>query len=203
MAGCLRQPLRLLQPRCRSTAKKFMTDTEWAYWYEGKPAPGPISDPYGVPMEKAGTMRDGGSFVKRVTNIVVLEHADGRSGLHEQALERLQGRLTRARAGFRFGRPASCFGALLEVCFASKIADEANIMAAREGVFGWLYVSPLMLVLVPFFVAPHPGGDRRELPAKRRLRRHHLQPDARRTTSTFSLGIDAQSLCRRLSSSRS
>ena len=27
-------------------------------------------------------------------------------------------------------------------------------MAAREGAFGWLYVSPLMLVLVPFFVAP-------------------------------------------------
>lgn len=52
-----------------STAKKFMTDTEWAYWYEGKPAPEPISDPYGVPMEAAGTVRDGGSFVERVTNI--------------------------------------------------------------------------------------------------------------------------------------
>jgi putative spermidine/putrescine transport system permease protein len=37
---------------------------------------------------------------------------------------------------------------------ASKIANEANIMAAREGVFGWVYISPLMLVLVPFFVAP-------------------------------------------------
>jgi len=35
-----------------------------------------------------------------------------------------------------------------------KIANEANIMAAREGVFGWIYISPLMLVLVPFFVAP-------------------------------------------------
>jgi putative spermidine/putrescine transport system permease protein len=35
-----------------------------------------------------------------------------------------------------------------------KFADEANIMAARDGVFGWLYISPLMLVLVPFFVAP-------------------------------------------------
>ena len=53
-----------------STAKKFMTETEWAYWYEGKPAPEAISDPYGVPMEPAGTVRDGGSFVKRVTNIV-------------------------------------------------------------------------------------------------------------------------------------
>jgi len=27
-------------------------------------------------------------------------------------------------------------------------------MAARDGAFGWLYISPLMLVLVPFFVAP-------------------------------------------------
>jgi putative spermidine/putrescine transport system permease protein len=35
-----------------------------------------------------------------------------------------------------------------------EIADEANIMAAREGAFGWLYISPLVLVLVPFFVAP-------------------------------------------------
>jgi putative spermidine/putrescine transport system substrate-binding protein len=52
------------------TAKKYMTETEWAYWYEGKPAPSDITDPYGVPMEKAGTVRDGGSFVKRVTNIV-------------------------------------------------------------------------------------------------------------------------------------
>src|SRR3984893_15825580 len=27
-------------------------------------------------------------------------------------------------------------------------------MAARDGAFGWLYISPLVLVLVPFFVAP-------------------------------------------------
>src|SRR5271168_333332 len=27
-------------------------------------------------------------------------------------------------------------------------------MAARDGVLGWVYISPLMLVLVPFFVAP-------------------------------------------------
>ena len=46
-----------------------MTDTEWADWYEGKPAPCPISDPYGVPTEKTGTVRDGGSFVQRVTKI--------------------------------------------------------------------------------------------------------------------------------------
>jgi putative spermidine/putrescine transport system permease protein len=50
-------------------------------------------------------------------------------------------------------------GPLLASGFASsrvgsKTANEANIMAAREGVFGWVYISPLMLVLVPFFVAP-------------------------------------------------
>ena len=28
-----------------------------------------MTDPYGVPMEKTGTVRDGGSFVTRVTNI--------------------------------------------------------------------------------------------------------------------------------------
>ena len=52
-----------------STAKKHMSAAEYAYWYEGKPAPEPITDPYGVPMEPAGTVRDGGSFIDRVTNI--------------------------------------------------------------------------------------------------------------------------------------
>src|ERR1700759_5592238 len=52
-----------------STAKKFMTPAEYAFWYEGTPAPEPVTDPYGVPMEAAGTVRDGGSFVERVTNI--------------------------------------------------------------------------------------------------------------------------------------
>ncbi|WP_108663533.1 ABC transporter substrate-binding protein [Acuticoccus kandeliae] len=52
-----------------TTAQKFLTPAEWAYWYEGAPAPEPISDPYGVPMEPVGAKRDGGSFVERVTNI--------------------------------------------------------------------------------------------------------------------------------------
>ena len=52
-----------------STAKKFLTAAEWEFWYEGKPAPEIVNDPYGVPMEKAGTKRDGGSFLDRVTNI--------------------------------------------------------------------------------------------------------------------------------------
>ncbi|MEO8040523.1 MAG: extracellular solute-binding protein, partial [Betaproteobacteria bacterium] len=52
-----------------TTAKKFLSPTEWEYWYEGKPAKAVINDPYGVPMEKPGAKRDGGSFIDRVTNI--------------------------------------------------------------------------------------------------------------------------------------
>ncbi len=51
------------------TAKKRLTPNEWDYWYEGKPAKDTILDPYGVPMEKAGARRDGGSILERVTNI--------------------------------------------------------------------------------------------------------------------------------------
>lgn len=52
-----------------TTAKTFLTQNEWDYWYEGKPAADEILDPYGVPMEPAGAKRDGGSFIERVTNI--------------------------------------------------------------------------------------------------------------------------------------
>ena len=51
------------------TAKKFMTEDEWGYWYEGKPAQGDIYDPFGNLMEKAGAVRDGGSFWERMGNI--------------------------------------------------------------------------------------------------------------------------------------
>jgi putative spermidine/putrescine transport system permease protein len=62
--------------------------------------------------------------------------------------------LIRARAGVCFDSARFLLQSfLLQRCF-EKFADEANIMAARDGVFGWLYISPLMLVLVPFFVAP-------------------------------------------------
>jgi len=51
------------------TAKAFMTEDEWNYWYEGKAAQGEIKDPYGNPMEKAGHVRDGGSFWERMGNV--------------------------------------------------------------------------------------------------------------------------------------
>jgi putative spermidine/putrescine transport system substrate-binding protein len=52
-----------------STAKTFLTAAEWDYWYEGKPAPEAVKDPYGIAMEQPGAKRDGGSFLDRVTNI--------------------------------------------------------------------------------------------------------------------------------------
>jgi putative spermidine/putrescine transport system substrate-binding protein len=52
-----------------STAEKFMSANEYAYWYQGKPATDVIKDPYGAPIAKAGSVRDGGSLVERFTNI--------------------------------------------------------------------------------------------------------------------------------------
>jgi putative spermidine/putrescine transport system substrate-binding protein len=51
------------------TAKEFLTEDEWGYWYGGKPAKGIITDPYGKPMEKAGAVRDGGSYEDRFSKI--------------------------------------------------------------------------------------------------------------------------------------
>jgi len=52
-------------------AKKFLTQAEWDYWYDGKPAATDINDPYGKLMEKAGATRDGGAFWDRMGNIAV------------------------------------------------------------------------------------------------------------------------------------
>lgn len=52
-------------------AKKFMSQAEWDFWYEGKPAAEDMVDPFGKTLEKAGAVRDGGSFEERFGNIVV------------------------------------------------------------------------------------------------------------------------------------
>jgi len=54
-----------------STAKKFLSEAEWDYWYGGKPAATDIVDPFGKLVEKAGKARDGGSFDERMGNIAV------------------------------------------------------------------------------------------------------------------------------------
>ncbi|WP_300034141.1 extracellular solute-binding protein [uncultured Roseobacter sp.] len=48
------------------TSKNFMTEDEWGFWFEGKEAKGDITNPFGDVMEKAGAVRDGGSFYDRM-----------------------------------------------------------------------------------------------------------------------------------------
>ena len=52
-----------------TTAKKFLTQAEWDYWYDGKPAADDIKDPYGKVMEKKGATRDGGAIWDRMGHI--------------------------------------------------------------------------------------------------------------------------------------
>ena len=51
------------------TAKQHMTEDEWGYWMEGKPAKGDIVDPFGTKIESAGAVRDGGSFYDRMGRV--------------------------------------------------------------------------------------------------------------------------------------
>ena len=53
------------------TAKKYMSADEWDYWMEGKPAKGDIVSPTGEKIEKAGAVRDGGSFNERMGHVSV------------------------------------------------------------------------------------------------------------------------------------
>ena len=52
-----------------STAKANMTPYEWAYWMEGKAAEKDIMAPDGSLLEKAGAVRDGGSYDDRMGNV--------------------------------------------------------------------------------------------------------------------------------------
>jgi len=51
------------------TSKNFMSENEWGFWFEGKPAVEDIVNPQGVVMENAGAIRDGGSFNDRMGSV--------------------------------------------------------------------------------------------------------------------------------------
>ena len=51
--------------------KGHMSEAEWGYWYEGKPAAEELPDPFGSPLVEEGTTRDGGSYETRFSNIAV------------------------------------------------------------------------------------------------------------------------------------
>lgn len=51
------------------TSKLFMSEDEWGFWFEGKAAQGDIVSPQGQVIEKAGAVRDGGSFQDRMGKV--------------------------------------------------------------------------------------------------------------------------------------
>jgi len=51
------------------TSKNFMSEDEWGFWFDGKASIGEIVNPQGVVMEKAGAVRDGGSFEERMGSV--------------------------------------------------------------------------------------------------------------------------------------
>lgn len=51
------------------TSRQFMSNDEWGYWMEGKAAQGDILSPTGKVMEKAGAIRDGGSYTERMGHV--------------------------------------------------------------------------------------------------------------------------------------
>lgn len=52
-------------------SKTFMSQAEWEYWYEGKPAAEPLVGTDGKISVQPGSIRTGGSYVKRFENIAV------------------------------------------------------------------------------------------------------------------------------------
>lgn len=54
---------------CMETAKNYMSEDEWGFWIEGKAAKSDILAPDGKVMEKAGAVRDGGSFEERMGKV--------------------------------------------------------------------------------------------------------------------------------------
>ena len=51
------------------TSKQYMSADEWGFWMEGKAAQGDILSPDGKVMEKAGAIRDGGSYEQRMGSV--------------------------------------------------------------------------------------------------------------------------------------
>lgn len=51
------------------TSRQYMSADEWGFWMEGKAAQSDILSPDGKVMEKAGAVRDGGSYEKRMGSV--------------------------------------------------------------------------------------------------------------------------------------
>jgi len=54
-----------------SRVRGHLTPAEWAYWYEGEPAPSDLPGPDGTITVRAGAVRSGGSYWQRASSIAV------------------------------------------------------------------------------------------------------------------------------------
>lgn len=52
-------------------SRAFMSESEWDYWYEGKPATEPLRGTDGKISIRAGEVRTGGSYIQRFENIAI------------------------------------------------------------------------------------------------------------------------------------
>jgi putative spermidine/putrescine transport system substrate-binding protein len=55
----------------RERTRRHLSETEWDYWYEGKPAACDLPDPFGDICVRAGETRDGGSYLERMARVRV------------------------------------------------------------------------------------------------------------------------------------
>lgn len=51
--------------------RQHVTPAEWDYWYAGKPAETPLTDPLGLPAIAVGETREGGSYFERMSRVRV------------------------------------------------------------------------------------------------------------------------------------
>jgi putative spermidine/putrescine transport system substrate-binding protein len=118
------------------TSKAFMSENEWGYWFEGKPATDVITSPQGDPLAQAGDVRDGGSFEERMGSV-----ACWNSVMEENQY---------------MVRKWNEFIAASRVSLLARAAPKSRgaVMQARPNLTGWLMVSPLAIVLAVFLVLP-------------------------------------------------
>jgi putative spermidine/putrescine transport system substrate-binding protein len=51
--------------------RPHLSEDEWAYWYEGKPAQSQLTDPFGEVCIQPGDIREGGSYSERMSRVRV------------------------------------------------------------------------------------------------------------------------------------
>lgn len=52
-------------------SRDYLSDAEWAYWYRGEPASSDLKNTFGEVSVKRGSVRTGGSYERRFSNIAV------------------------------------------------------------------------------------------------------------------------------------